>query len=343
MPSHLKFDALKSLVHNIILDDLDPSKVKNDIRLYVGKALDGSTWTPRSPWRARDCDVNEITKRADGLFVFAATCVRYIRGDGLRFDPQQSVNYLLGGAALSHLDVLYFRIVNEAILLPTSGDPRATDYHSDAMQVLATILHLLEPLDLSSLAALLQMEQEKVRRILTPLSAVIYLPESVGIVKVRHLSFREFMTSGILQEQPDPLSDEKSCRRLDLLCGTVDQQQRVTLNLFRIMHTELKFNICDLPTSYLRNIDMPDIRSRLATYISGQLHYACRFWADHLTAMPFHSNIAEEAYKFLKEKFLFWLEVLSLTGGVKDGAASLSKCIAWATVSTVWDRHIINV
>ncbi|KAJ7611051.1 hypothetical protein DFH06DRAFT_1064975 [Mycena polygramma] len=329
VPSYLKFHALKPLIHNIILDDLAPDTVRGDVRLYISQSLDGSRWITPSPWRPQDCDVDEITKRADGLFVFAATCVRYICGDGLRFDPQQSVDYLLRGAPLSHLDALYFHIVNEASLLPTARDLRGTNYHSDAMQVLGTILHLLEPLDLGSLAAVLQMKHENVKRILTPLSAVIHIPESVGTVKVIHLSFREFMTSGILQEHPDPLSGENKCGRPDLLCGTDDQQCLLTSNLIRVMQDKLKFNICDLPTSGLRNAAMPDMEWRLTRYIPGHLRYACRYWADHLTMVPFQLDVAEEAHKFLRDKFLFWLEVLSLTGMVGSGTAALSRCAAW--------------
>ncbi|KAJ6501235.1 WD40-repeat-containing domain protein [Mycena vitilis] len=329
VPSYLKFHTLRPLIYNIILDDLAPDTVRHDVRLYVSQSLDGSRWITPSPWRPQDSDVDEITRRADGLFVFAATCVRYICADGLRFDPQQSVDYLLEGAPLSHLDALYFRIVNEAILLPTARDPRGTDYHSDAMQVLGTVLHLSEPLDLVSLAAVLQMKHEHIKRILTPLSAVIHLPDSVGTVKVIHLSFREFMISGILEEQPDPLSSAKKYGRPDLLCGTEYQQQLLTSNLIRVMQTELRFNICGLPTSYLRNSDMPEIQSRLRTSISGQLLYACRYWADHLTAVPFHFDIAQAAYKFLVDKFLFWLEVLSLTGFIGYGTGALSRCVAW--------------
>ncbi|KAJ6487419.1 WD40-repeat-containing domain protein [Mycena vitilis] len=330
VPSYLKYNKLRPLIYNIILDDLTPDTVRRDVRLYVSQSLDGSRWITPSPWRPQDSDVDEITRRADGLFVFAATCVRYICGDGLRFDPQQSVDYLLDGAPLSHLDALYFRIVNEAILLPTARDSRGVDYHSDAMQVLGTILHLSEPLDLVSLAAVLQMKHEHIKRILTPLSAVIHLPDSVGTVKVIHLSFREFMISGILEEQPDLLSGAKKCGRPDLLCGTEYQQQLLTSNLIRVMHTELRFNICGLPTSYLQNSDMPEIQSRLTTCISGQLLYACRYWADHLTVLPFHPDIAEEGQKFLTEKFLYWLEVLSLTGMVGYGTGALFKCAAWA-------------
>ncbi|KAJ7613307.1 WD40-repeat-containing domain protein [Mycena polygramma] len=330
VPSYLKLHTLKPLIHNIVLDELDTGTVRHDIRLYVSKALEGSTWTTPSPWSPQPCDVDEIAKRADGLFVFAATCVRYICGDELRFDPQQSVDYLLKGAPLSQLDALYFHIVNKAILLPTARDPRGTDKHSDAIRVLATILHLFEPLDLRSLAAILDMKPENVKKILAPLSAVIHIPETVGTVKVIHLSFRDFMTSGILQEQPDPLPGANKCGRPDLLCGTEEQQWLLTSNLIRVMQAELRFNICGLPTSYLRNINVPEIHSQLTTYISGQLRYTCRYWADHLTVMPFHPDIAEEGQKFLTDKFLFWLEVLSLTGMVGYGTGALSKCAAWA-------------
>jgi energy-coupling factor transporter ATP-binding protein EcfA2 len=324
VPSYLKFDTLLALMHGIILDEIDAITVERDIRLYVERSLDGGRWTTRESWRAQDRDVDEITKRAGGLFVFAATAVRYILAGLPQDHPQSSVDYLLKGAPLTDLNDLYHRIVNEAISVPAPGDHRARDFRNRAMCVLGTILHLLEPLDPNSLAELLGMEVDTIRRTLLPLSAVIHIPDAIGSpIRIIHLSFREFMTSGILD------------KRADLLCGTEDQQRFVASNLIRIMQIELKFNICDLPTSYLPNIYMPEIQWRLATYIPRHLRYSCRYWADHLTATSLRSEVAREAGNFLLEKFLFWLEVLSLLRMVGYASPALSKFIAWTQVH-VW-------
>ncbi|KAJ6566194.1 WD40-repeat-containing domain protein [Mycena capillaripes] len=318
VPSYLKFDKLHALMHGIILDEMDPTAVERDIRLYVAQSLDGSEWTTREPWKARNHDVEEITRRAGGLFVFAATAVRYILAGLPQDHPQSSVDYLLKGAPLTDLDDLYNRIVNEAISLPATGDLRARDSRDRAMQIVGTILSLFEPLDPDGLAALLDMGVDTIRRTLLPLSAVIHVPDATGsTIRIIHLSFREFMTSTILD------------RRSDLLCGTGHQQRSIALNLIRILQNELKFNICELPTSYLRNVDMPNIQWRLATYIPCHLRYSCRYWADHLTLTSFNSGISQEAGEFLLAKFLFWLEVLSLLEMVGYAQLALSKFVFW--------------
>ncbi|KAJ7110889.1 hypothetical protein C8R44DRAFT_799694 [Mycena epipterygia] len=102
--------------------------------------------------------------------------------------------------------------------------------------------------------------------------------------------------------------------RPDLLCSTDDQRRALASAILRVLRTQLRFNICDLPTSYLRNAEMPNLQWRLDTYIPDYLTYSSRFWADHLVATSYNSDIAREVGKFLVEQFLFWLEVLSLRG-----------------------------
>ncbi|KAJ7836672.1 hypothetical protein B0H14DRAFT_1120795 [Mycena olivaceomarginata] len=97
VPSYLKHDTLCSLMHGIILDTYDKGIVGKDIRRYVKQSLDGNSWTPQSSWTPQEHDVDEITRQADGLFVFAATAVRYIRAGSPKFNPQKSLGYLLKG------------------------------------------------------------------------------------------------------------------------------------------------------------------------------------------------------------------------------------------------------
>ncbi|KAJ7613314.1 WD40-repeat-containing domain protein [Mycena polygramma] len=320
IPSYLKFDRMRELTHSIILDHIDPIVTNQDINLYVEHTLDGSNWIARQDWKPRICDVQEITSRASGLFIFASTAVRYIERAATRVPPQEAVDYLLSGASLKNLHDLYKQIIDEAIPMPVPGDNLTQSFHDSALRTLAAIFHLFEPLGCQSLATLLNITVEKLRITLQLLTAVIHVPDTDdGAIKIMHLSFREFMTSKIPET------------RQDLKCGTEQQQCSLVYDILRVMHKELQFNICRLPTSYLRNTDMPEIQSRLATYISGQLRYACRYWADHLTAVPFQFDVAlnQKAYEFLVDKFLFWLEVLSLTGLVGYGTGALSRCVAW--------------
>jgi hypothetical protein len=177
----------------------------------------------------------------------------------------------------------------------------------------------MEPLDCQSLADLLELEKTVLLGILLPLSAVIHVSDTPGAaIRIIHLSFREFMTSYVQEKRPE------------ILCGTDDQQQALVSALMKVLDRQLKFNICDLPTSYLRNIDMPDFRWRLDNYIPLHLRYAAQFWADHLVKTVYDSCSGQGVENLLFKKFLFWLEVLSLLGIVSHGQQALSKLIGWA-------------
>jgi hypothetical protein len=121
-------------------------------------------------------------------------------------------------------------------------------------------------------------------------------------------------------------------KRPDLLCGTEKQQYDIILDLIQVMQNKLEFNLCKLPTSHLRNVDMPDIKRKVDIYIPNHLKYSCRFWADHLKGISFSSDISEAVNEFLIEKFLFWLEVLSILGIVRYAPQALSDFILWTKV-----------
>ncbi|KAJ6511658.1 hypothetical protein DFH09DRAFT_270095, partial [Mycena vulgaris] len=302
VPSYLRFDSLLSLMHGITLDKIDTRVVEQDIHLYIKKSLDGSTWTTRHTWKIQSHHVEEITNRASGLFVFAATAVRYVLAGLPQTPPQKSVDYLLGGEPLTDLHGLYLRILEEAI--PSlQGGQRAQESHDEAIRILSTILWLLEPLDSPSLAALLDVDMEVLQGALLPLSAVIHVSDSPGVpIQFIHLSFREFITSHVQATRPD------------IHCVTDYQQESLAFSLLRAMQRSLRFNICNLPTSYLRNVEMPGLQSQLDKHIPGELQYACRFWVDHLVATSCNSRSVRVAEGLVLEKFLFWLEVLSLLG-----------------------------
>ncbi|KAF7366487.1 WD-REPEATS-REGION domain-containing protein [Mycena sanguinolenta] len=211
------------------METVDPETARKDIRLYVAQSLINPAWG-RGGWRVNEQDADEITSRADGLFIFAATAVRYVctRAD-LAFHPQKSIDNLLkGNIHLNSLYDLYLQIIEEVI-----GIPVDKDVLERTEKVLGAIVNLLEPQNIKSLAGLLDMDVEELQQTLAHLSAVLSVPDNdnVGVVKIIHLSFHEFLTGRIREKQPQ------------LLCGTEAQQHYLALNTFRVMQKELKFNI----------------------------------------------------------------------------------------------------
>ncbi|KAF7333400.1 WD-REPEATS-REGION domain-containing protein [Mycena venus] len=319
VPSYLKHDKLRSMMHSIILDDIDKTEVQKDIERYVTQGLDGNNWKTKSDWQAQKQDIQVITNHANGLFVYAATAVRYIVGDFPMTHPQVSVDYLLHkGVPLLDLDDLYFYVVNEAIQKPKMSDPRAQDRYNLSLKVLHTITLLFEPMNPWNLAEFLGAEEEVLRNILSPLSAVIHIPnDNEGKIQIIHLSFQEFLGARI------------SSKRSDLVFCTEQQKYDIACNVLQVMQDNLKFNICGLETSSLRNDDMPNLKEKLDDNLPIWLRYSCVFMADHLSMLPQSTKIDKKVLDFFQHKVLFWLEVLSLLKMTKTATESLSKLIRW--------------
>jgi hypothetical protein len=109
VPSYLKFDKLLSLMHRVVLDEIEPSIVQGDIHLYVQQSLNGANWITHHPWKIQENQAEIITTQANGLFVFVATTVHYVLAGLPHVPPQESVDYLLDGEALIDLHDLYSR------------------------------------------------------------------------------------------------------------------------------------------------------------------------------------------------------------------------------------------
>ena len=101
------------------------------------------------------------------------------------------------------------------------------------------------------------------------------------------------------------------------------------------MNRELKWNICRLPDGVV-NSEVADLRERTDEHIGQALEYACRSWYRHLVgAIP--AWITPILHRFLEEKFIFWLEVLSVLGAAKEAVHALeaiTKC-EWVEVCRI--------
>ena len=79
--------------------------------------------------------------------------------------------------------------------------------------------------------------------------------------------------------------------------------------------------------------DLPTLR---ATHIGNTLEYACRFWTHHLAKIPSRSGGGEDVQKaiedFFTTGFLFWVEVLILTGNLEISLHALHNIEQWYTL-----------
>jgi hypothetical protein len=86
-----------------------------------------------------------------------------------------------------------------------------------------------------------------------------------------------------------------------------------------VMKSDLRFNIAECKTSYL-----PNSKQSLAT-IPVPLKYACVHWGHHIAAAEDAASLLPRLEDVLFEKFLFWVEVLSVTGMVGSASSILLR------------------
>ena len=111
----------------------------------------------------------------------------------------------------------------------------------------------------------------------------------------------------------------------------------MSMACLRVMKKCLKFNICDLETSYLPNKHVEDLSRRITRNIGHPLIYSCRFWAAHIRDTPTdleeNVDLITDVRDVIQFYFLYWLEVMSLTEEVMAANIALLGVAGWIHVS----------
>jgi WD40 repeat protein len=123
----------------------------------------------------------------------------------------------------------------------------------------------------------------------------------------------------------------KSDHGRHLFGGTVvEEHGRVTHRLLSAMRSTLRRDMCGLEKPRTQTQRGSD---RIKHSILPQVTYACEYWIDHLCDSNLTSSASPDGMLrdqgtvdiFLREKFLYWLEALSLCKSVSKGVASIEK------------------
>lgn len=101
------------------------------------------------------------------------------------------------------------------------------------------------------------------------------------------------------------------------------------------MGSILRFNICDIETSFIKNRDIPNLQGRILKNIPIALRDACLSWAEQLCNIPFSPVLCGILSEFAHSHLLSWLEVLSLIGKADMACPALLKATEWVAVSFI--------
>src|SRR6266702_3222155 len=265
-----------------------------------------------------------LVKKAEGLFQWAAvTCGYILKPPGsFGFSRKKCIEHLLKLSADYHrqdpLDELYKEVLEGYYI------------HQEARLLFCSVVGQLitsfEPLSIRSLTTLRHHSSnddadydsvaEMLRHLGSLLSNVNSADHNLPIIPL-HTSFRDFLTN-----------KDKSG---DFCVSLQDCHRQLAHSCLGLLLKDLKFNICNLESSYLANKDVEDLRSRIDKHIPPALLYACRFWADHLENIVFETDLFQviQLRTFFEKKFLFWLEALSVTSNVGLASPALSAINVW--------------
>ena len=320
------FLAAESVVIKRMNDHELAAETQHDILAFLQKKLQQRL----SP---RDCDQygGALARRAEGLFQWAAVACGYILEPKLARGRKGRIEQLLSSAPSGQdpLTELYKGVLEEYF-----SDEEARGLFRS---VLGQLLAAFEPLSIQSLTTLRQHTSngddddadsvvEVLRYLGSLLSNVTSSDHTLPIVPL-HTSFRDFV-----------INEEKSSMfYVDLHVA----HHQLAHSCLGLMLLNLKFNICNLESSYLVNKDVEDLDVRIAQHLPPVLSYACRLWDDHLKHLDFETDLFVKLQTFFEKKFLFWLEALSLVNSVGLASLALSSLRIWLTsghdVSTTVD------
>jgi hypothetical protein len=314
------FLAAESAVIKRMNDDELAAETQHDILSFLQSRL-------QSRLPLRDCEKygEALAKRAEGLFQWAAVACGYILEHKLVRGVKSRIEHLLEHAADHRgqdlLTELYKGVLEEYF----SDEETQGVFRS----VLGQILAAFEPLSIQSLTTLRQHTSDdddensdsvvEVLHYLGSLLSNVTSSDHTLPVAPLHTSFRDFVMN----------EEKSSIFYVDLRLA----HHQLAHSCLSLVLTDLKFNICDLESSYLANEDVKDLEVRIAQHLPPALSYACRLWDDHLEHLNFETDLFHKLQTFFGKKFLFWLEALSFLNGVGLASPALSSLSIWLTSS----------
>jgi len=321
--SGFRGQLLKVLTNTFVLHHVEPSTINEDICHFFKHELSRLALQRggMNGWPT-DKELNLLCQRAAGLFVYAVATLNFL--DHHLQDPSDQLDVIMafpestaheGDTELevyTSLDSLYMSIFQKSFHKNKPKD--------DALvrSILSAVVLTANPLPLSAIATLTGFRHSQVQCLLELIQSLLILPEDHNQpVQPFHKSFSDFITD------PTRCADAR-------FYISQDYHTELVLHCLKLMTNLLKKDMCSIPNHVL-NVEMVDLPKRTRdSGICGALEYACRSWYKHLIMTENQSGeVVSALHHFLEQKFLFWLEVLSVLGTVSNAVHALTATTKW--------------
>lgn len=299
------------------LQTVSRSSTSADLAIYYKMRL-GQLPELEPKW-SHDTWVPALIERSEGLFQWAFTACEFVLEPG--WEPVERLESLISTTELTGIDKLYKAILHH-IFGFSDDDARLPRFRS----VLGRVLCVRQPLSITDLTALRgPAESASATRSIVRLMGSVLSGVSADSSPVRalHTSFRDFLFS----------AERSGIYHVDV----ASHEELIAKSCMSILNAELKFNICDLPSSHdlAKDIDPDDFMARMDTHIPQYLLYCSRFWSDHVTSTHFTAELGALLRTFTEKQFLYWLELLGLMRDVHGAGNNMKLVREWVKVSFI--------
>jgi len=288
----------------------------NDIRAFLKERLQGTgmadTWVNEA--------LDYLVHSAAGMFIWAKTAAEFLRENTTsRFYILKTRKQENSAEVFKDLYSLYSTVIETSLKDISKQEAEAIT------SVMGAMIFAKQPLDKNALMMLPGVRnpdshEDMLEFILKRLVSVIDI-DSDSTLHFHHRSFTDFLLHPSFSQR---LGGFSAIQDRDL-----HERQLAVLCLNTMVSPELHFNMCDLESSNIKNVDIPATnKSALSPLIS----YSSQFWADHLVQAQ-HEILMKRVKFIMYEKLLFWIEVMSILGKAHEASAVLKKALEWPALA----------
>lgn len=320
---HVRAEFRRFLDHvPFVLHEVEKHVVNDDIRRYLRWALDnvGHELDFDLPEAWFEPCLDTLVNRSNGLFIYAATTVRFIE-DSTTSNPERQLRKLLeaqtseGEHPHTPLDGMYLTVLQQLVRSPVTSPATLRTFQL----ILGTLLLMRGPMGFRGLDRFLELSDGGTRGILNQLHSVIIPPSSDDEPpRTYHQSFPDFLTNAA------------RCTDPRFYINVPDHEQRLACRCLDILNTQLKRDIAGINDPLLLNCEVEDFDLKVQA-IPPDLVYACKYWSSHLRAVPPGDTLLVLLLSYFANRRLLWYaECLSLIGYTRQGTEDMEEVLQWA-------------
>lgn len=317
--------------HELALHDVPRVLVDQDIKRFVTHELAQVKADPHrnlpDSWPG-DEKIRIITTRANGLFIYAATVCRYVKGP--RQVSASRLEQVCQGSAIKHkstdeLDEMYLMVLDSSMKDDYSED-EAQEVTSRLRQVVGSVVLLFDNLSAKELARLLfpntPISGLTVQQTLDSLHAVFDVPEDPSKpIQTLHLSFRDFLVDGARCPDVRFQINQQQVHH-DLLDRCLD-----------LMKRSLQKNMCQILEQGCFVDEVSE--AVLSQHLPLGLRYACRHWVSHAEKDRVCLSDNGPVHNFLRQCCPYWLEVMGLIRKIPEAITMMTQLKSLIEVSSI--------